>query len=116
MLAVRILKKQFKEQNHQQFIFFDIQFAARALKKPARAIKGQLKISDLFGETKMTIGSTLERPLNPGGNFIDEGQGFKYNQFMEPHQWVNATALDNMTASFAVSSILYQDGTREDIG
>jgi hypothetical protein len=33
---------------------------------------------------------------------------------MQAHQWVNATSLDNMSATFEVSSILYQDGTRED--
>lgn len=115
VVKVRLLKKEFKERSHQQYIFFDTEFATPGLKRPARAIKGQLKLNDLFGETKMTIGWTVDRPLKPGDTFVDKGQGFQYNKFMEPHQWVNSTALENMSATFDVTSILYQDGTREDL-
>jgi hypothetical protein len=111
---VRLLKKQLTKQNHQDFIFFDTELTASGLKRPSRAIKGQLLINDLFGETKLTIGWTLEKPLNPGESLIERGKGFHYNQFLQPHQWVNDTALENMSAVFAVSGILYQDGSRED--
>jgi hypothetical protein len=114
VLTVRILNKQFKTQNRQDFIFFDAEFAAPGLKLPSRAIKGQLMLNDLFGEAKMTIGWTVERPINSGETFVEKGQGFKYNQFMEQHQWVNSTDIQNMSASFVVSSILYQDGSRDD--
>jgi hypothetical protein len=52
--------------------------------------------------------------LNPGETLIERGKGFHYNQFLEPHQWVSTTALENMSAAFVVTSILYQDGTREE--
>jgi hypothetical protein len=62
----------------------------------------------------MGIGWTVDRPTNPGESLTESGQGFQYNQFMEKHKWVNSTDLSNMTATFSVESILYQDGTRED--
>ena len=111
---VRLTKKQLTKQNYQDFIFFDTELTASALKRPSRAIKGQLHVNDLFGETKLTIGWTLEKPLNPGETLVERGKGFHYNQFLEPHQWVNTTSLENMSAAFIVTSILYQDGTREE--
>jgi hypothetical protein len=114
ILEVQLLDKNFAEQEHQEYIFFDIQFAAPGLKRPARAVKGSLKIGDLFGETKLAIGWVIERPLKPGEAFVERGKGFEYNKFMQPHQWVNATALRNMTAAFEVTNILYGDGSRED--
>jgi hypothetical protein len=114
ILEVQLLDKKFAEQQYQEYIFFDIQFAAPGLKRPARAVKGRLKLSDLFGETKLAIDWAIERPLRPGESFVEKGQGFEYNKFMQAHQWVNATALRNMTAAFEVTNILYGDGTRED--
>ena len=114
VFPVRLLKKQLTKQNHQDFIFFDAELTASGLNRPSRAIKGELEVNDLFGETKLTIVWTLDRPLNPGGTVLEKGKGFHYNQFLQPHQWVDTTALENMSAAFAVSSILYQDGTRED--
>lgn len=114
VLKVRLLKKQFTKQNHQEFIFFDAEFAAMGLKRASRAIKGQLKLNDLFGETKMVVGWMFDGPLQVGETFVQKGKGFLYNQFMQPHQWVNTTALENMSATFDVDSILYQDGSRED--
>ena len=114
ILKVRLLNKQFTEQKYQKYIFFDIEFLAEKLSKPARSIKGTLNLNDLFGERKMGIGWTVDRPTNPSESLVESGQGFQYNQFMEKHQWVNTTDLSNMAASFTVQSILYQDGTRED--
>jgi hypothetical protein len=114
VFTVRLLKKQFTKQSHQDFIFFDTEFTASGLKRPARAIKGQLMLNDLSGETQMTIGWTLNQPLSPGDTLVERAKGFHYNQFLQPHQWVNSTAIENMSPAFAVNSILYQDGTRED--
>jgi len=114
LLKVRLINKRFTEQKYQKYIFFDIEFLAEKLSKPARAIKGRLNLNDLFGDRVLGIGWTVDRPTNPGESVTESGQGFQYNQFMEKHQWVNTTDLSNMTATFTVESILYQDGTRED--
>ena len=111
---MKLLSKRFAEQNYQEFIWFDIEFTANGLDKPARAIKGILNLQDLFGEPKMRFNWTIDEPIKQGETIVERGTGFKYNQFIDSHQWVRATDLENMTASFAVKSILYQDGSRRD--
>ena len=114
VLSVNLLKKQFDVQDYEEFIWFDIEFTATGLDKPARAIKGVLNLQDLFGESPMAINLTLDEPLTPGEKVVRQGTGFEYNQFLDSHRWVLATDLQNMAASFTVMSVLYQDGTRRD--
>jgi len=115
IVEVRLLRKQFTKQKYQEYIFFDLEFTASGLDKPARAIKGVLHLQDLFGEAKMNIGWTIEEPVQPLQTVVEKGTGFEYNQFKDAHQWVRSTELEDMTASMTVRSILYQDGTRVDI-
>ena len=113
LLEVRLLTKRISTQDYQEFVFFDVEWRATGLKKAARAIKGVLYFQDLFGETKMKMGWTVDQPLAPGGTFVEKGAGLRYNQFMSDHQWIKSTDLTNMKASFVASQIIYQDGTRE---
>lgn len=115
MINVRLLKKQFSKQDYQDYIFFDIEFTAIGLEKPARAIKGVLNLQDLFGEAKMKLNWTIDEPLSPNQKAVAQGTGFKYNQFIDEHHWVLTTDLEDMTASFTVKSILYADGSRRDL-
>jgi hypothetical protein len=114
ILSLRLVDKKFTTQKYQEFIFFDIEFVADKLQKPARAIKGTLNINDLFSARQMGISWTIDRPVKPGETFVESGQGFKYNQFTDRHQWAKTTDRSNMTVTYNVESILYQDGTRED--
>lgn len=115
IVKVRLLRKRYTERDYQDYIFFDIEFTATGLDKPARAIKGILHLQDLFGEARMNINWTIDVPLAPGQSTTEKGTGFKFNQFMDSHQWVRSTDLENMTASMTVTSVLYQDGTRLDV-
>lgn len=114
VVMATLLTKRLSEQKYEKMIVFDIEFVAANLKKPSRAIKGTLNINDLFGEKQMGIGWTIDRPLNPGERMVESGQGFKFNQFMERHNWVKNTERENMAVTFTVESVLYEDGSRED--
>ncbi|HUT55942.1 MAG TPA: hypothetical protein VM658_21300 [bacterium] len=114
IVSVKLLGKRFSNQNYQQFILLDMEFTAKGLDKPARAIKGVLNLQDLFGEPKISINWTIDELMMPGQTFVKKGTGFEYNQFIDSHNWVRSTDLQNMTASFVVMSILYQDGSRRD--
>jgi hypothetical protein len=114
VVKVRLLRKRFAEQEYQNFIWFDIEFTATGLDKPARAIKGVFHLQDLFGESKMNLNWIIDQQLAPGSTIVEKETGFKFNQFMSEHQWARATDISNMTASFTVQSILYMDGTRKD--
>ncbi len=114
VVMATLLTKRLSEQKYEKMIVFDIEFVAANLKKPSRAIKGTLNINDLFGEKQMGIGWTIDRPLNPGERMVESGQGFKFNQFMERHNWVKNTERENMAVTFTVESVLYEDGSRDD--
>ncbi len=111
ILEATLLRKQFAEQDYQDYIFFDIAFNANGLDKPARAIKGVLKLTDLFGELQFAIKWTIEKPIVPGTTYTEKGSGFEYNQFTDSHHWVRNTEKENMKVKFRVDSILYEDGT-----
>lgn len=100
---------------YQDHIWFDCEFRAAQVKSPVRAIKGTIEFCDLFGEPRFRIGYTLNECLQPGGRVMVPGLGFEYNQFMNEHQWMLATDLDDMTIRFQVAQILYEDGTNETV-
>jgi hypothetical protein len=114
IVAVKVLRKRFAEREYQEYVFLDIEFTAGGLDKPARSIKGTLHLTDLFGEVKLSLGWTIDDPIAPGATATERGSGFKFNQFMDDHQWARNTDLANMAATYTVQSILYQDGTRRD--
>lgn len=111
VLAVTLLKKKYAKQDYQDYVFFDISFNPIGLDKPARAIKGVLIFTDLFGEQKFALNWTIEKPVSPGVAHVEKGSGFRFNQFIESHQWVRNAEQDNMKLKFRVDSIIYQDGT-----
>jgi len=71
--------------------------------------------TDLFGEEKFGLRWTLEKPIAPGASYTEVGSGFDYNKFMDSHQWVRHTAMEDMKVKFRVDHILYQDGTKRDL-
>lgn len=115
IISVRLLRKEYSEQDYQEYIFFDIELIANGLDKPTRAIKGKMKFQDLFGETKLSVGWTVDVPMSVGDAVTEKGMGFEYNQFIDSHQWVKNTRVEDMKAIFSVESIIYEDGSRRDI-
>ncbi len=111
VLDVTLLRKQYAKQNYQDFIFLDVAFNAKGLDKPARAIKGVLKFTDLFGEQKFGLKWTIDKAIAPGSTYTENGSGFEFNQFTDSHRWVQATEKENMKLKFRIDSILYEDGT-----
>lgn len=111
LISVKLLQKTLAD-NH--VLVMDLDFMGTGLKKAARAVKGSLNLSDLFGETRLRINWTIDQALGPGGSVRSRGLGFRYNQFMENHQWVHRTAAADIVVSFEAAQVIYQDGTREE--
>ena len=114
LISVRLLNKRVVKEKYGEGIYFDFEYTGEKLKQATRAIKGSLNFNDLFGETKMSLSATIDKTLSQGQSVAESGKGFKYNQFLSEHHWMRDTDLSNMTATFTVKSILYDDGTRED--
>jgi len=115
VLIPTLLDKRFQKQDFQEFVWMDIEWDTMKLKKPTRAVKGVLHITDVFGNPQLSINSTIDAPLQPGKPYVEKGIGFKYNQFMDSHSWVLATSKENMRVVFVPKSIIYDDGAREDM-
>ncbi len=111
LIRVTLLRKNLVD-NH--VLAFDLEFTGAGLQKASRAIKGWLCLKDLFGETRLRIAWTIDQTLIPGRFVSSRGLGFRYNQFMENHQWVQRTAVTDVVVAFEIEHILYQDGTRQD--
>ena len=52
----------------------------------------------------------IRDPIEPR-DVLARRKWFKYNQFVDSHQWVRSTEKENMKVKFRVDSILYEDGT-----
>lgn len=115
IISPTILRKHYAKQDYQDYIWLDVKFYALGLDKPARAIKGAIIMTDLFGEEKFTLGWTIDNQIAPGGTYTEKGSGFKYNQFKSDHQWVLTTEANNMQIKFRVDHILYEDGTTREL-
>lgn len=114
ILTVNLLSKRRIKQKYDEMIILDMDVTASGLDKPARAIKGVLKVTDLFGEPRMNINWDFDSPVAPGGVLQERDKGVNYNQFNDRSRWLDSTEQQNMKVIFTVKSILYEDGTRRD--
>jgi len=114
VLIVNLLSKRRIKQKYDEMIILDMDVSANGLDRPARAIKGVLKVTDLFGEPRMNVNWDFDSPIAPGGVVQERDKGVKYNQFEDKSRWLDSTEQQNMKVIFTVKSILYEDGTRRD--
>ena len=114
IIVVTLEDKRFSKKKYGHGIYFNLAFTAVGLEKPARAIKGSLVLNDLFGEKIMSIGWPLDDPMSPGETRRERDTGFDYNQFKDEHQRIRDAKTENLTATYRVDSIIYEDGTRVD--
>jgi hypothetical protein len=115
IISVKVIKKEYKEESYKKSIIFNLQFTAIGLDKPARAIKGILNFQDLFGDIKYRVTYSIDEPIEVGETVPAFGGGIDYNQFKSEHNWLKNISTDNLTTSFTVTNILYQDGSRKDL-
>lgn len=121
VLTVTITNKRFDPSNarggkFEDNIWWDAEYTAAGLQRPARSIKGVLKFCDLFGDPRFQVRVTIDDPIKPEGKLKVEGVGIEYNQFLDQHKWLLSTELSNMTFKFEVETVLYEDGTAERFG
>lgn len=93
----------------EDVVTWDARYDFSKLPKSARAIKGILEFTDLFGESKFMLKSTINEPVAKGGEHTSKGTGFRYNQFSAPEQWVRATDVKDMRVVFRVQQVIYAD-------
>ena len=112
LVPIVITNKRFDNSQIQNYVWWDATYDFAKLPKAARAIKGIVEFCDLFDAPKFQINVTITDPVPAGGKHRAEGVGFRYNQFMAPHQWMLSTNLEDMHVVFRVKQVIYADGTR----
>lgn len=114
ILTVNLLSKRRIKQKYDEMMILDMDITASGLDRPARAIKGVLKVTDLFGKPRMEINWDFDQPVAPGGVIQERDKGTKYSQFSDSSRWLDRTEQQNMKVLFTVKNILYEDGSRRD--
>lgn len=98
----------------EDFVDLDVEYDTTPLAKPAAAIKGTLVFSDAFGQVRFEMPTEITDRIEPGSPLPQKGLSFKYNQFRDAHQWMNATDPKKMQVALHVTTVLYRDGTNAD--
>ena len=94
-------------------VVWDCEYTAVGLRKPARAIKGELVFCDLFHEPQLTVRTTIDDAIEPGDSLAVRSVGIDYVDILQHHRWLLNTDLQDMVVLFNVTQILYADGTKE---
>lgn len=115
LILIEVMNKRYDSSDFQNFVWFDTTYNPVGIIKPARAVKGTIEFADLFGEVKFRLNSTINQTLTPGSDYTEKGVGFSYNEFMDSHIWMRNTAIQDMKITFRVHSIIYVDGTSEEL-
>jgi len=113
LVALAVSNKRYDQGDYEAHIWFDCIYTLSQVSRPTRAVKGMIEFSDLFGNVKFRIQVTINSPLAPGKPLANPGIGFTYNQFMQDHQWVLATDLNDIKCNFVTANVIYSDGTSE---
>lgn len=111
VLTVRVANKRLSKSNYQEFVWMDQTYNFTGLPKVAKAVKGRIEFTDLFDEVKMALNSTINGPIKPGQVVTREGMGFKYNQFLDSHNWLLGVKDGEFKARFVVQQVLFEDGS-----
>ncbi|MGA2678772.1 MAG: hypothetical protein ABSF37_05640 [Sedimentisphaerales bacterium] len=108
LITPSLINKTFRSNDYRAAILLDIKWDTSKLKKPTRAIKGILYITDIFGEPRVSSKFTVDTPLYPEQEYIQKVR-IEYNQFDDSHAWLRSTQLNNMKVVIEVTDIMYLD-------
>jgi hypothetical protein len=109
----RVIPKDARRGRFSEYIVWDAEFTYSRVSKDVRAAKGAIEFRDIFGELKIAVATTLNKPAPVGGTVRESEQGIERNQFIDRHDWLAFTSLDDMVVRFRVEELIYSDGTRE---
>lgn len=93
-------------------IWWDSRFDLSKLDKDARAIKGVLEFSDLFGESQVRVGFTINDPVKAASVHRSKGDGVSYDPARSGHSWLRTTDVKDIQVVFRVKQVIYADGKR----
>ncbi len=112
ILPVKFISKGFRAFNlddGDQAIEFKIAIT-NTFTKDIRSVKGELLVTNLLNDHIKTLIITIDDPINSNSSLVWEGT-MKYNQFRTSDKRLRAIETKNCKVSFAVTKVLFSDGT-----
>ncbi|MCC6290855.1 DUF2939 domain-containing protein [Candidatus Nomurabacteria bacterium] len=110
-VSLEITKKGFSDENYQTKNTLVLQLN-NLTGKDIQGVKGSIVIKDLFGDAIKHIDISYDGGLKQGESKL-YSIGVEYNQFMEEDIKLRQTALEKLQYDWEPSTIIYEDGTRE---
>lgn len=91
------------------YLSFNIQQTNKSA-KDIRGFKGVFAIKDIFGDEIIKISFKSDDVLRTGQSKKDK-MSLNYNQFMDAHQKLRSTAMENLRVEWQPEMIMFADGT-----
>ena len=111
VLQPRLLSRKLEKKADKSFMWFDLNYKAVGLTKPATAFEGVLVFSDKPGGPGVELDEVVTRDVKPQGSFTVHGVGFEFKNNWKRDRWMLKADLKDIYVRFAVRTIVYQDGT-----
>ena len=107
-LDVTVYETGFQNRSYQDYITFKVSFENK-LEQDIRAFEGSVAFKDLFDDLIQHINLKEDDPL-AAGETRQESYTLEYNQFIDSHQKLKSTKLENMKTEWLPKTILLTDG------
>lgn len=113
-LSVNLTSKEFAAADFyagrpSDYLSFNIQQTNKSA-KDIRGFKGVFAIKDIFGDEIIKISFKSDDVLRTGQSKKDK-MSLNYNQFMDSHQKLRSTAMENLRVEWQPEMIMFADGT-----
>ena len=113
-LSVSLTSKEFTAADFyagrpSDYLSFNIQQTNKSA-KDIRGFKGVFAIKDIFGDEIIKISFKSDDVLRTGQSKKDK-MSLNYNQFMDSHQKLRSTAMENLRVEWQPEMIMFADGT-----
>jgi hypothetical protein len=109
VLTVAMYNKGFSKSDYQDYIEYDMAFENKT-NKDIRAVKGHLKITDLF-DTEIKVINIVEDNAIPAHQTFKNKYTTEYNEFMDEDTRLKSKEMKDIKAIWTTEKIIFTDGT-----
>ena len=110
-ISVVVLGKNIQKGDYSEFILFPYRVTNNS-EKNIKGIEGIMHIYDMFGKSIMDIQWDITNGVIEAHNSMTvNDSGLEYNQFMDTHQKVYATAFEDLVFKYEFITVMFTDGT-----
>lgn len=112
-VSLEVLEKGLKSANYQDFITLKLKFTNNT-EKNIKGVQGTIAFFDIFDNQIYAANIPYDEGI-PANSSKEWDASVDYNQFMDEHIKLNNTPLDSMSYDWNIDTIVYEDGTKENL-